>query len=67
MIASRRMLNMAGVTIRQFVPSGKITIDFDVMRFFVTLKQYRARHRICGVRHIEAHYYLEAHYGTLLP
>ena len=31
MIASRRMLNMAGVTIRQFVPSGKITIDFDVI------------------------------------
>lgn len=31
MIASRRMLNMAGVTVRQFVPTGKITIDFDVI------------------------------------
>ena len=31
MKASRRMLSMAGVQIRQFVPSGKITIDFDII------------------------------------
>ena len=31
MKASRRMLDMAGVHIRQFVPSGKITIDFDII------------------------------------
>ena len=31
MVASRRMLDMAGVAVRQFVPSRKITIDFDVI------------------------------------
>ena len=31
MIASRRMLSMAGVSVRQFVPLGKLTIDFDVI------------------------------------
>ena len=31
MIASRRMLSMAGVSVRQFVPIGKLTIDFDVI------------------------------------